>query len=166
MLNKWKTIILMFLVIILLFYTISINSKHKRYINEDKGQFISNINTLMNKSKLKMDSIISKNQEIDIEDKDIEILMMYHNGLKRSLFGFKKKANHINEDVSDEFQRIWDKYNYEEDINLEDTTIYYENLLESVKNKESLKLEDEDIRMLEGIYNLYNEINKEMNKIL
>ncbi len=165
-LNKWKTIISILLVITLFFYIISINSKHKRYIDEDKEQFSSNINTLMNKSKLKMDNIISNNEEIDIEDKDIEILMIYHNDLKRSIFGFKKKAKLINEEVRDGIQEIWDKYNYEEDINLEDTIIYYENLLESVKNKGNLKLKDEDIRMLEGIYNLYNEINKEMNKIL
>ena len=165
-LNKWKIIILILLTITLAFYIIGINSKHKRYIDEDKEQFISNINTLKNKSKFKIDSIISNNEQIYIEEKDIEILKMYHDELKRSIFGFKKKANHINKDISYGVQKIWDKYNYEEDINLEDTIIYYENLLESVKNKDGLKLEDEDVRMLEAIYNLYNEIDKEINEIL
>lgn len=71
---KWETIILMFLVILLLFYTIGINSKHKRYIDEDKEQFISKIDSLIDKSKDKIDSIISNSDEVYVKDEDIHTL--------------------------------------------------------------------------------------------
>jgi len=163
---KWETIILMFLVILLLFYTIGINSKHKRYIDEDKEQFISKIDSLIDKSKDKIDSIITNNDEAYIKDEDIEILMMYHHDLKRSVFGFKKKTKYINKDVSDGLQKVWDKYNYEEEINLEDTIIYYEDLLKRIGNKENLMLKDEDVHTLKGIYELYIEIRKDINKVI
>ncbi len=165
-LNKWKTIILILLVIILICYTIGINAKHRRYIDEDKEQFISKINNLIIKSKVKMDNIISNKDEIYIEYKDIELLMMYHGDLERTVFGFKKKANFINEDLSAEFQKLWDKYNYEEEINLKDTIIYYENLLKRIEGKENVILNDDDVYMLEGIYKLYNEIRKDINNFM
>lgn len=165
-LNKWKTIILIPLVIILLLYTIGINSKHRRYIDEDRHQFINEINNLITKSKVKMDNIILNKEEIYIEYKDIELLMMYHGYLKRNVFGFKKKSNFINKDVSDGFQKLWDKYNYEEEINLDDIFIYYENLLKKIKDKDNMMLNDDDVHMLNGIYNLYNEIRKDINELM
>jgi len=113
-----------------------------------------------------MDNIVSNKNEIYIEYKDIELLMMYHGDLERSVFGFKKKANFINEDTKDGFQKLCDKYNYEEEINLEDTAIYYENLLKRMEGKENLILKDDDVYMLEEIYNLYNEIRKNINKLM
>lgn len=164
-LNKWKTITLILLVIILI-YTIGINSRHRRYIDEDKEQFISKINNLIIKSKFKMDDITSNKDEVYIEYKDIELLMMYHDDLERSVFGFKKKANFINEDVSTEFQKLWDKYKYVEEINLDCTSIYYENLLKRIEGKENVMLNDDDVYMLEAIYNLYYEIRKDINKFM
>ena len=165
-LDKWKTVILILLVIILLFYNIGINSKLKRYIVEDKEVFINEIDNLIAKSKIKMDSIISNKDEIYIEYKDIELLKMYHGDLKRKLFGFKKKANYINKDLSDGFQKLSDKYNYEEEINLEDTVIYYEEFLKRIEDNENIILTDDDVYMFERIYNLYNEIRKDINKIM
>lgn len=163
--NKWKTILLILLAIVLI-YTVGINSRHRRYIDEDKEQFISKINNLIIKSKVKMDDITSNKDEVYIEYKDIELLMMYHDDLDRSVFGFKKKANFINEDVSIEFQKLWDKYKYMEEINLEGTRIYYENLLKRIEGKENVILNDDDIYMLEAIYNLYDEIRKDINKFM
>ncbi len=163
--NKWKTIILILLAIVLI-YTVGINSRHRRYIDEDKEQFINKINNLIIKSKVKMDDITSNKDEVYIEYKDIELLMMYHDDLDRSVFGFKKKANFINEDVSTEFQKLWDKYKYMEEINLEGTRIYYENLLKRIEGKENVILNDDDIYMLEAIYNLYDEIRKDINKFM
>lgn len=164
-LNKWKTIILILLVIILL-YTVSINSRYRRYIDEDKEQFISKINNLAINSKVKIDNITSNKDEIYIEYKDIELLMMYHDDLERSVFGFKKKADFINEDVSTEFQKLWDKYKYMEEINLDGTSRYYENLLKRIEGKENVMLNNDDANMLEAIYNLYNEIRKDINNFM
>ncbi len=164
-LNKWKTIILILLAIVLI-YTVGINSRHRRYIDEDKEQFISKINNLTIKSKVKMDDITSNKDEVYIEYKDIELLKMYHDDLERSVFGFKKKANFINEDVSTEFQKLWNKYKYLEEINLDGTSIYYENLLKRIKGKENVMLNDDDVYMLEAIYNLYDEIRKDINKFM
>ena len=141
-------------------------STHKKYIDEDKEQFISKIDSLIDKSKDKIDSIISNNDEVYIKNEDIEILMVYHHDLKRSVFEFKKKTDYINKDVSDGFQKVWDKYNYEEEINLEDTIIYYEDLLKRIENKENLMLKDEDVHTLKGIYELYIEIRKDINKVI
>ena len=113
-----------------------------------------------------MDDITSNKDEVYIEYKDIELLMMYHDDLDRSVFGFKKKANFINEDVSTEFQKLWDKYKYMEEINLEGTRIYYENLLKRIEGKENVILNDDDIYMLEAIYNLYDEIRKDINRFM
>lgn len=164
-LNKWKTIILILLVIILL-YTVSINSRYRRYIDEDKEQFISKINNLAINSKVKIDNITSNKDEIYIEYKDIELLMMYHDDLERSVFGFKKKTDFINEDVSTEFQKLWDKYKYMEEINLDGTSRYYENLLKRIEGKENVMLNNDDANMLEAIYNLYNEIRKDINNFM
>lgn len=164
-LNKCKTIILIFLVVILL-YTIGINSRYRRYIDEDKEQFRSRINNLITKSKVKIDNITSDKDEVYIEHKDIELLMIYHDDLERSVFRFKKKADFINKDVSNEFQKLWDKYEYMEEINLDNTRKYYENLLKRIESKGNIILNDDDVYMLEEIYNLYNEIRKAINKIL
>ncbi len=147
-------------------YTVSINSRHRRYIDEDKEQFISKINNLAINSKVKIDNITSNKDEIYIEYKDIELLMMYHDDLERSVFGFKKKANFINEDVSTEFQKLWDKYKYMEEINLDGTSRYYENLLKRIEGKENVMLNNDDANMLEAIYNLYNEIRKDINNFM
>jgi len=96
--------------------------------------------------------------------KDIELLTMYHDDLERSLFGFKKKADFINKDESNEIQKLWDKYKYMEEINLDSVSIYYENLLKRIEGKDYIMLND-DVYMLEAIYNLYNEIRKDINKI-
>lgn len=45
-------------------------------------------------------------QGIDSMIKDIELLTMYHDDLERSLFGFKKKADFINKDESNEIQKL------------------------------------------------------------
>lgn len=164
-LNKWKTIILILLVVTLLFYTIGINTTHKRYVEEDKEQLLRKIDTLISRSKFQMDNIIPNDDNIYIDEKDIEILMMYHTDLERSLFGFKKKAALINKDIDKKFQNIWDNYKYEEETNLEETTIYYENLLKNTKNKDNLTLQDGDIKELEEIYNMYNKIRKDVNNL-
>lgn len=101
-LNKWKTTILILLVIVLIFYIIGINAKHARYIDEDKLQFTNEINNLITKSKVIMDNIISNKDEY-IEYKDIELLMIYHDDLKRKLFEFKKKSKFIDKSISDGF---------------------------------------------------------------
>ncbi len=163
-LNKWKTIILILLVVILL-YTIGINARLRRYIEVDKDQFITRISNLIIKSKVKIDNITSNKDEVYIEYKDIELLTMYHDDLERSVFEFKKKADFINKDVSNEIQKLWDKYKYVEEINLDSTSIYYENLLKRIEGKENIMLND-DVYMLESIYNLYNEIRKDFNKII
>jgi len=67
-----------------------------RYIEVDKEQFITRINNLIIKSKVKIDNITSNKDELYIDYKDIELLTMYHDDLERSLFGFKKKADFIN----------------------------------------------------------------------
>lgn len=163
LLNKWKTIILILLVVILL-YTIGINNSLMRYIEVDKEQFITRINNLIIKSKVKIDNITSNKDELYIDYKDIELLTMYHDDLERSLFGFKKKADFINKDESNEIQKLWDKYKYMEEINLDSVSIYYENLLKRIEGKDYIMLND-DVYMLEAIYNLYNEIRKDINKI-
>lgn len=164
-LNKWKTIILILLVVILL-YTIGINARLRRYIDQDKEQFITRINNLIIKSKVKIDNITSNKDEVYIEYKDIELLTMYHDDLERSVFGFKKKADFINKDVSHEIQKLWDKYKYEEEINLDSTRKYYLNFLKRIQNKENVMLNNDDVYMLEAIYNLYNEIRKDINKLM
>ena len=164
-LNKWKTIILILLVIILI-YTVGINSRYRRYIDEDKDQFISKINNLIIKSKVKMDEITSSKDEVSIEYRDIEFLMMYHDDLERSVFEFKKKAYFTDKDVNTEFQKLWDKYIYLEEINLDDTSKYYKNLLKRIEGKEIIILNDDDVYMLEAIYNLYNNIRKDINKFI
>lgn len=165
MLNRWKTIILIILVVILL-YTIGTNSGYRRYINEDKEQFKSNINNLIIKSKVIIDNITSNKDEVYIEYKDIELLMMYHDDFERSVFGFKKKADFINKDASNEFQMLWDKYKFVEEINLGSARKYYENLLKRIENNENVILSDDDVYILEGVYNLYNQIRTDINKIL
>lgn len=161
-LNKWKTIILIFLVIILLLYNISISSKYKKYIEEDKEQFIKEINNLIIKSKGKIDNIISNKDETNLQYEDIELLMMYHEDLERNIVGFKKKSNFINKNISEEFQKIWDKYNYDEEINFRDTFIYYRDFLKRIEYKDDIMLNDDDINMLNGIYNLYKEIRNDI----
>lgn len=161
--NKWKTTILILLVIILTFYIICINSKHTRYIDEDKHQFTKEINNLITKSKVIMDNVISNKEEC-IAYKDIELLMIYHGDLKRNVFEFKKKSNFIDKSISDGFQKLSDKYNYEEEINLENTHIYYENLLKRIED--NAMLNNDDVQMINGIYNLYNEIRKDINQII
>lgn len=135
-----------------------------RYIEVDKEQFITRINNLIIKSKVKIDNITSNKDELYIDYKDIELLTMYHDDLERSLFGFKKKADFINKDESNEIQKLWDKYKYMEEINLDSVSIYYENLLKRIEGKDYIMLND-DVYMLEAIYNLYNEIRKDINKI-
>lgn len=157
---------MLILLVIVLIYTVGINFTHRRYIDEDKEQFISKINNLIIKSKAKMDDITSNKDGVYIEYKDIELLMMYHDDLERSVFGFKKKSNFMNEDVSTGFQKLWDKYRYMEEINLDGTSIYFENLLKRIEDKENLILNDDDVYMLEAIYNLYDEIRKEINKFM
>jgi len=51
-----------------------------------------------------------------------------------------------------------------EEINLDSVSIYYENLLKRIEGKDYIMLND-DVYMLEAIYNLYNEIRKDINKI-
>lgn len=163
-LNKWKKIILILLAIILI-YTIGFNSRHRRYIDEDKEQFLSKINDLIIKSKVKMDDITSNKDEVYIEYKDIELLMMYHDYLDRSVFGFKKKVDFVSKDISTEFQSLWDKYKYEREINLDGTREFYENLLNRSEGKEAILLDD-DVYMLGEIYILYDKIRKDITKFL
>lgn len=157
---------MLILLAIVLIYTIGINSRHRRYIDEDKEQFISKINDLIIKSKVKMDDITSNKDEVYIGYKDIELLMMYHDDLDRSVFGFKKKVDFISEDVSTEFQSLWDKYKYEREINLDGTRKFYENLLKRLEGKETILLNDDDVYMLGDVYILYNEIRKDINKFM
>lgn len=154
----------MILLVVILLYTIGINNSLMRYIEVDKEQFITRINNLIIKSKVKIDNITSNKDELYIDYKDIELLTMYHDDLERSLFGFKKKADFINKDESNEIQKLWDKYKYMEEINLDSVSIYYENLLKRIEGKDYIMLND-DVYMLEAIYNLYNEIRKDINKI-
>lgn len=85
--------------VIILIYTVGINSRYRRYIDEDKDQFISKINNLIIKSKVKMDEITSNKDEVIIKYRDIELLIMYHDDLERSVFDFKKKAYFTDKDV-------------------------------------------------------------------
>jgi len=111
-----------------------------------------------------MDSITSNGDKVHTED--IELLKMYHEDLEKSLFEFKEKAQFISKDVSNGLQKLWDKYKYAEEINLDSVNEYYNNLLKRIENQESTTLNKEDVSMLEAIYNLYNEIRKDLNKIL
>ncbi len=154
------------LVIILLYSTISINSRFRRYVDEDKEQLIYTINSLIIKSKGKIDSIISNIDEAYIEYEDIQLLMMYHDNLDKSLFGFKKKAYFINNDISTELQDLCDKYKFVEKINLDNVREYYKNLLTRIESGENIMLKDDDVYMLESIYNLYNQIRESLIKIL
>ncbi|NLY76819.1 MAG: hypothetical protein GX080_01860 [Tissierellia bacterium] len=154
------------LVIILLYSTISINSRFRRYVDEDKEQLIYTINSLIIKSKGKIDSIISNIDEAYIEYEDIQLLMMYHDNLDKSLFGFKKKAYFINNDISTELQDLCDKYKFAEKINLDNVREYYKNLLTRIESGENIMLKDDDVYMLESIYNLYNQIRESLIKIL
>ena len=154
------------LVIILLYSTISINSRFRRYVDEDKEQLIYTINSLIIKSKGKIDSIISNIDEAYIEYEDIQLLMMYHDNLDKSLFGFKKKAYFINNDISTELQDLCDKYKFAEKIKLDNVREYYKNLLTRIESGENIMLKDDDVYMLESIYNLYNQIRESLIKIL
>lgn len=164
--NNFKIIVLIILVIILLVYSIGGNSKFNRYIEKDKELFVNNLSNLIEISKFKIDSIISNDDKVYVEDIDIEMLKVYHRAIERSVFGFKLKSNLIDKDFGDEFQDIWDKYNYEKDINLDYINEYYGALLKDIKNKEELLLKAEDIKMLEEIYNFYIEMHLEVGEAL
>lgn len=164
--NRWKNLVLIVLLITLVFYTIGLNSKHRRYVNEDEEQFIKRINNLIDKSKSKIDNIISHEEEGYIEYRDIELLMIYHSNLERSIFGFKKKSNLINKDIGNKFQKLWDEYNYEKEVNLQDISKYYEKFLERIDDEDKVIAEDDDIYMFESIYKLYNQIIKEISEIV
>jgi len=133
-------------------------------MDEDKEQFVNTINNLIVKSKMKMDEITSNRDKVNTED--IELLKMCHEDLEKNLFEFKKKAQFISKDVSNGFQELWEKYEFAEEINLDTTNKYYENLLKRIGTEEIVTLNDDDIPMLEAIYNLYSDIRKDINNIL
>jgi len=63
-------VILIFISIVSLLFSNSIYSKQKRYINEDKQQFLYEINNLISKSKAEVDNMILNNEKKYIDYKD------------------------------------------------------------------------------------------------
>ncbi|CAK7027287.1 hypothetical protein [Tissierella carlieri] len=166
--NKWKAwvVVLIPISIVSLLFAISVYSKQKKYIDEDKQQFIYEINNSITKSKVEIDNIILNKEEIYIDYKDIKCLMIYHRNLERSIFGFKKKSRFINSELDNGFQQLWDNYNSIEPINEEDIRLYYEQLFKRADSKEHILLNDDDVYMLQEILNFYNIMRKEINNLI
>lgn len=163
---KIWVVILIFISIVSLLFSISIYSKQKRYINEDKQQFIDEINNSIRKSKVEIDNIILNSEEKHMDYKDIKFFKIYHRNLERSIFGFKKKSRFINSELGNSFQKLWDNYNSIDPINGEDIKEYYEQLFERADGKEYILLNDEDVYMFQEILKFYNTIQKEINKLM
>ncbi|SHF09467.1 hypothetical protein SAMN02745784_02782 [Tissierella praeacuta DSM 18095] len=167
-LNKLKAwvVILIFISIVSLLFSNSIYSKQKRYINEDKQQFLYEINNSISKSKAEVDNMILNNEKKYIDYKDIKCFKIYHRNLERSIFGFKKKSRFINSELSNGFQQLWDNYNSIEPINGEDIKEYYEQLFERADGKECILLNDEDVYMFQEILKFYNTIQEEIDNLM
>ena len=163
--KRWKTIILILLVIILGFYAFGRNSEYKIYVEEDKQQFITRIDTLISRSKSRINSLtISEDGGSRVEN--IEILMIHTTNLEISMFDFEKKINLIDKDIGSEFENISSEIIYKGEINLEDINLYYEKLLENIESEEKSTLKDQDIQKFDEIYNFYNNINKHINDFI
>ena len=163
--KRWKTIILILLVIILGFYAFGRNSEYKIYVEEDKQQFITRIDTLISRSKSRINSLtISEDGGSRVEN--IEILMIHTTDLEISMFDFEKKINLIDKDIGSEFENISSEIIYKGEINLEDINLYYEKLLENIESEEKSTLKDQDIQKFDEIYNFYNNINKHINDFI
>ena len=163
--KRWKTIILILLVIILGFYAFGRNSEYKIYVEEDKQQFITRIDTLISRSKSRINSLtISEDGGSRVEN--IEILMIHTTNLERSMVNFEKKVNLIDKDIGSEFENISSEIIYKGEINLEDINLYYEKLLENIESEEKSTLKDQDIQKFDEIYNFYNNINKDINDFI
>ena len=163
--KRWKTIILILLVIILGFYAFGRNSEYKIYVEEDKQQFITRIDTLISRSKSRINSLtISEDGGSRVEN--IEILMIHTTNLERSMVNFEKKINLIDKDIGSEFENISSEIIYKGEINLEDINLYYEKLLENIESEEKSTLKDQDIQKFDEIYNFYNNINKHINDFI
>lgn len=163
--KRWKTIILILLVIILGFYAFGRNSEYKIYVEEDKQQFITRIDTLISRSKSRINSLtISEDGGSRVEN--IEILMIHTTNLERSMVNFEKKVNLIDKDIGSEFENISSEIIYKGEINLEDINLYYEKFLENIESEEKSTLKDQDIQKLDEIYNFYNNINKDINDFI
>lgn len=163
--KRWKTIILILLVIILGFYAFGRNSEYKIYVEEDKQQFITRIDTLISRSKSRINSLtISEDGGSRVEN--IEILMIHTTNLERSMVNFEKKVNLIDKDIGSEFENISSEIIYKGEINLEDINLYYEKLLENIESEEKSTLKDQDIQKFDEIYNFYNNINKHINDFI
>lgn len=155
----------MIITAISLLFTISVYYKQKRCIDEDKKQFASQISNTITRSKVEIENIILNNKEINYED--IKCLTEYHRNIDRGLFGFKKKASFINSELEDGFQELWDNYKYLEPFNEEDISLYYEELSDGTDNGSvAVKLNDDDIHMLQEILKFYNKVRKKINDLI
>ena len=163
--KRWKTIILILLVIILGFYAFGRNSEYKIYVEEDKQQFITRIDTLISRSKSRINSL-TISEDGGSRGENIEILMIHTTNLEISMFDFEKKINLIDKDIGSEFENISAEIIYKGEINLEDINLYYEKLLKNIENEEKSTLKDQDIQKLDEIYNFYNNINKDINDFI
>lgn len=163
--KRWITIILIVIIIILIFYSVGKNSKHTIYIEEDRDQFTSIINTLINNSKSKIEDITSSKDKNNII-KDIEILNLYLTNIEKNIFYFERKIYIIDKKIGSEFENLSANIKYKGETNLEDINLYYESLLESIDSEQILELEEEHKKKFEEINNFYNEIHKKINAFI
>lgn len=63
-----------------------------------------------------------------IDLKDVNRLILYNRSIDREIFELKKKCSIIDSELGNSFQKLWDNFNYNEKINIEDIRLFYDQL--------------------------------------
>lgn len=161
--HKIWIIALILICIVIFFVSIGVYFKYKRYVTEDMKYSIYEINYNFNKSSEEIKKIISNQEQVRIDFKDVNCLMFYSRRIDREIFELKKKCSIIDSELGDSFQKLWDDFNYNEQINKDDIRLFYDKLSEKAKGREYILLDDDDIHMFQAILSFYSNTRTEIN---
>lgn len=159
-------IVLILISIVIFFVSNGIYYKYKRYITEDMQYSIYEINYHFNKSSDEIKKIISNKEQVHIDFKDVNHLMLYNRSIDRGIFELKKKCSIIDSELGNSFQKLWDNFNYNEQINEEDIRLFYDQLSVRADGKEYILLGDDDVHMFQAILSFYSNTKKEINDLI
>ncbi|WP_432663977.1 hypothetical protein R9X47_25800 [Wukongibacter baidiensis] len=173
--TKGKVLVLVILIMFgITLNLVKTNQAYKRFILEDMEQSIKKSNKYFDSIRSTINIILKNDEEIQVGYDDVNDLITMHKTISRELFYLIKKYHKLDDKYDGSFFELYDNFEEKRYIAAE----YYESLDKRLKkeldketdeelNKSTyIILGDDDVSELKSILSFYNDIIKELNKLL